>query len=101
MTLVGGLYLVLAGFVRFVEEGYRGEPLTRVIAGLRSYQWFAVGMVIAGLLVMMADAPAAPAVSISALVPALGIGVFFFLVCGFAMGVDFPESRRRFSRLSG
>ena len=101
LTLVGGLYLVLAGFVRFVEEGYRGEPLTRVIAGLRSYQWFAVGMVIAGLLVMMADAPAAPAVSISALVPALGIGVFFFLVCGFAMGVDFPESRRRFSRLSG
>jgi len=101
LTLVGGLYLVLAGFVRFIEEGYRGEPLTRVIAGLHSYQWLAVGMVIAGLLVMVVDSPAAPAVNISALAPALGIGALFFLVCGFAMGVDFPESQRRFSRLSG
>jgi phosphatidylglycerol:prolipoprotein diacylglycerol transferase len=95
------LYLVLAGLVRFVEEGYRGEPLTRVIAGLHSYQWFAVGMLIAGLLVMMADGPAAPSVTASALIPAFGVGLIFFVVCGFAMGVDFPESQRRFSRLSG
>lgn len=101
LTLIAGLYLVLAGLVRFVEEGYRGEPLTRVIAGLHSYQWFAVGMLVAGLLMMMVDGPAAPAVTVSALLPALGVGLVFFFVCGFAMGVDFPESRRRFSRLSG
>jgi len=101
LTLVGGLYLVLAGLVRFVEEGYRGEPLTKVVAGLHSYQWFAIGMVIAGLFVMTVDSPAAPPLSASALLPALGIGLVFFVVCGFAMGVDFPESQRRFSRLSG
>jgi len=101
LTLVGGLYLVLAGLVRFVEEGYRGEPLTKVVAGLHSYQWFAIGMVIAGLFVMTVDSPGAPPLSASALLPALGIGLVFFVVCSFAMGVDFPESQRRFSRLSG
>lgn len=101
LTLVGGLYLVLAGLVRFIEEGYRGEPLTKIIAGLHIYQWFAVGMVIAGLLVMTLDSPGAPPVTVSAWLPALGMGLVFFVVCGFAMGVDFPESQRRFSRLSG
>jgi phosphatidylglycerol:prolipoprotein diacylglycerol transferase len=101
LTLVGGLYLVLAGLVRFVEEGYRGEPLTKLIASLHSYQWFALAMLVAGLLVMMLDSPGAPPITASALLPALGTGVVFFILCGFAMGVDFPESQRRFSRLSG
>jgi len=101
LTLVGGLYLTLAGLVRFIEEGYRGEPLTKVIAGLHSYQWFAVGMVLTGLLVMMLPAPAAPRINVANLVPALGMGAVFFVVCGCALGVDFPDSRRRFSRLSG
>jgi phosphatidylglycerol:prolipoprotein diacylglycerol transferase len=101
LTLVGGMYLVLAGLVRFIEEGYRGEPMTKVVAGLHIYQWFAVGMLVAGLLVMMVDSPGAPALGVSALMPALGTGLVFFVVCGFAMGVDFPESQRRFSRLSG
>jgi phosphatidylglycerol:prolipoprotein diacylglycerol transferase len=101
LLLIGGLYLVLAGLVRFIEEGYRGEPRTKVIAGLHIYQWFAVGMLIAGLFAMMVDSPAAPPLRASAMTPAIGIGLVFFVVCGFAMGVDFPGSRRRFSRLSG
>jgi phosphatidylglycerol:prolipoprotein diacylglycerol transferase len=101
LTLIGGLYLVLAGLVRFVEEGYRGEPMTKVVAGLHIYQWFSVGMLMAGLLVMMVHSQQAPSVTASALFPALAIGLAFFLVCGFAMGVDFPDSQRRFSRLSG
>jgi protein-S-isoprenylcysteine O-methyltransferase Ste14 len=101
LTLLVGSYLVLAGLVRFIEEGYRGEPLTRIIAGLHSYQWFAVGMVIAGAVVMTVHSSSAPPVTASALLPALGMGFVFFIVCGFAMGVDFPESQRRFSRLSG
>lgn len=101
LTLVCGSYLVMAGLVRFIEEGYRGEPLTRVVAGLHSYQWFAVGMVIAGVIVMTVHSSSAPPVTASALLPALGVGLVSFVVCGFAMGVDFPESRRRFSRLSG
>jgi phosphatidylglycerol:prolipoprotein diacylglycerol transferase len=101
LTLIGGLYLVLAGLVRFIEEGYRGEPMTKVVAGLHVYQWFSVGMLVAGLLVMMVGSPGAPPLAASALVPALGVGLVFFVVCGFAMGVDFPDSQRRFSRLSG
>jgi phosphatidylglycerol:prolipoprotein diacylglycerol transferase len=101
LTLIIGLYLVLGGLVRFVEEGYRGEPLTKIVAGLHSYQWFAAAMVGAGLVVLTLDAPGAPAVTASGLPPALGMGVVFFIVCGLAMGVDVPASRRRFSRLSG
>jgi protein-S-isoprenylcysteine O-methyltransferase Ste14 len=101
LALIVGTYLVLAGLVRFVEEGYRGEPLTRVVAKLHIYQWFAVGMLVAGLLAMMVPSAAAPPVGLSALLPALAVGMVFFAVCGFAMGVDFPESQRKFSRLSG
>jgi phosphatidylglycerol:prolipoprotein diacylglycerol transferase len=101
LTLIGGLYLVLAGLVRFIEEGYRGEPLTRVIAKLRIYQWFAVGMVIAGSAVMMVDSPPAPRPGAVALAAAGGMGLAFFILCGCGMGVDFPNSQRRFSRLSG
>jgi len=101
LTLIAGMYLALAGLVRFVEEGYRGEPMTKIVAGLHIYQWFAVGMLVVGMLVMMVDSQGAPAPGASALIPALGIGLVFFVVCGVAMGVDFPESQRRFSRLSG
>jgi len=101
LTLIGGLYLALVGLVRFIEEGYRGEPMTKVVGGLRIYQWFAAGMLMAGLLVMMIDSAGAPPLRAVALVPAMGIGLIFFVVCGFAMGVDFPGSQRRFSRLSG
>jgi hypothetical protein len=50
---------------------------------------------------MMVDSRGAPALSTSALIPALGTGLVFFVVCGFAMGVDFPGSQRRLSQLSG
>ena len=32
----------------FIEEAYRGEPQTPVVAGLRLYQWLAVGTVAFG-----------------------------------------------------
>ncbi len=101
MTLISGLYLTLAGAVRFFEEGYRGEPMTRVVAGLRLYQWFAVGMYAAGMVAMMFDAPPVPPVDFASLPAAFLAGGVFFLVCGLALSADFPESRARFSRLSG
>jgi phosphatidylglycerol:prolipoprotein diacylglycerol transferase len=72
-----------------------------VIAGLHLYQWFAVAMVVVGLGMMMVPSAGAPPIEGSSLVPAAIVGLVFFLVCGFAMGVDFPESQKRFSRLSG
>jgi prolipoprotein diacylglyceryltransferase len=99
LPLIAGLYLVLAGLARFVEESYRGEPQTPVVCGLRLYQWLALLSVGAGAAVMAlrttSRAPA-PDPSWAALVAAVFVG----LACWFAMGVDFPASTRRFSRLA-
>jgi prolipoprotein diacylglyceryltransferase len=37
-AMVGGVYLILSGIGRFVEEAYRGEPQTPVLWGLRLYR---------------------------------------------------------------
>ena len=52
LPLIVGLYLVLAGLARFVEESYRGEPQTPIVCGLRLYQWFALLSAGAGAAVM-------------------------------------------------
>ena len=99
LHLIAGVFGMMNGFGRFVEEAYRGEPQTPVIFGLRLYQWIATLSVVAGgILTSLPLHGAAPAPSFSAEVVwiALGIGV----VCGAAMGVDVPGSGRRFSRLT-
>jgi protein-S-isoprenylcysteine O-methyltransferase Ste14 len=98
-SLVVGLYAIGAGLVRFVEEHYRGEPLTPVLGGLRLYQWFAVVSVALG--VVVSGVCSAPGVEMGpppglAWLWALGMGSVFFA----GMGVDWPESGRRFSRLA-
>lgn len=101
VTLVIDGYLIGAGAIRFVEEAYRGEPLTRVVAGLRVYQWFAVGMFVAGVVALLVPSASAPPPDPAAWPAALGVGSAFFVICGAAMSVDLPDSRARFSRLSG
>jgi prolipoprotein diacylglyceryltransferase len=97
--LIAGLYLVLAGLARFVEESYRGEPQTPIRGGLRLYQWFALLSVVAGAVVMALRTEArAPVLDPSWL--ALGPGVAVGLATWLAMGVDFPASSRRFARLA-
>ena len=97
--LVGG-YLVLAGCARFVEESFRAEPQTPIIARLHSYQWVAIVSVIAG--VVSTALPSAPApqafspLTVSLVLGALALG----MLTGAAMGVDLPRSNRRFSRLA-
>jgi protein-S-isoprenylcysteine O-methyltransferase Ste14 len=99
VSLVGGSFLLLNGLGRFVEESYRGEPQTPIFAGLRLYQWVALCSVVAGGLVTALgggpDAPA-PVFAMQNLVAATAFG----LLTWFATGVDFPESNRRFSRLT-
>jgi hypothetical protein len=98
LHIIGGVYLILNGLGRFVEEAYRGEPQTPIFARLRLYQWVALVSVMSGALVTAlgrstgAPRPAPNAASFAA-------GVFFGLITWFALGVDFPESNRRFSRL--
>lgn len=98
-AMIGGLYLILSGVGRFVEEAYRGEPQTPVIAGLRLYQWFAIATIVAGAVVTTvtgAPVPARPRFEASSLLPALMCA----LAAWFVTGVDFPESNRRFARLT-
>jgi protein-S-isoprenylcysteine O-methyltransferase Ste14 len=99
-TLVIGAFLMLGGIARFVEESYRGEPQTPRIAGLHSYQWLAILSLVAGIVcttLAPVSGPAGFTVPNAQLVwAALGVAV----VGGFAMGVDFPASNRRFSRLA-
>jgi protein-S-isoprenylcysteine O-methyltransferase Ste14 len=93
-----GLYLILTGIGRFVEEAYRGEVQTPVVRGLRLYQWMAILSVLAGIIMTAIHVNAITVTAVvgwQTLVSALIGGLF----TAFAMGVDFPGSNARFSRL--
>ncbi len=99
-AFIAGTYLILSTCARFMEEGYRGEPQTRHLAGLPIYQWLAIGCLLAGIALTTLPS-SAPAVgsdgwSLAPLAYAAPIG----LLVWFFMGVDFPESHRRLSRLA-
>lgn len=98
LPFIAGTYFVLVGLGRFVEEHFRGEPQTLVIAGLRLYQWLAIAFVIGGAVLTTlgpTPAPAVPPFELHVLPLAVAVG----LICYLAYGVDFPGSSRRFSRL--
>jgi prolipoprotein diacylglyceryltransferase len=98
LPFIGGMYLILIGLGRFVEEHYRGEPQTAWVAGLRLYQWLAIAFVLSGAIVTaVGGAPAPPPGRLATeMWPALALlGGFTY----FAFGVDFPRSSRKFSRL--
>jgi len=94
-----GIYSILMGLGRFVEEAYRGEPQTPIVAGLRLYQWIALATVVGGMVItaLGRSSPApTPHFSNAIWLPAIGFG----LLAGFALGVDFPAVNRRFARLA-
>jgi prolipoprotein diacylglyceryltransferase/protein-S-isoprenylcysteine O-methyltransferase Ste14 len=97
-SFVFGLYLIMTGLGRFVEEAYRGETQTPIVWGLRLYQWTAVLSVVLGIVMTVVPSDPvqlAPGLGWETVVAAAVGGVFTF----FAMGVDFPYSNVRFSRL--
>ncbi len=98
LQFMAGTYFVLVGLGRFVEEHLRGEPQTRIIAGLRLYQWLAMAFVVGGAVLTTLGstaAPAAPRFDPGSLAVAVVVGA----ICYVAYGVDLPGSSRRFSRL--
>jgi protein-S-isoprenylcysteine O-methyltransferase Ste14/membrane-associated phospholipid phosphatase len=101
LSLIVGIYLILTGLARFVEESYRGEPQTPTKAGLKLYQWMAVLSVLAGVIITMAGgtAAAAAAPEIRFNWGSVIAAACFSIFAWFALGVDFPNSNRRFSRL--
>ena len=98
-TLICGAYFLLSGAGRFVEEAYRGEPQTLTVHGLHLYQWIAVFTVVAGAVITTIKGPLMPQLSsLHADYVLLAIGCS--AVAWFVTGVDFPESSRRFARLT-
>lgn len=98
--LVAGTYLMLAGIARFVEESYRGEPQTPILGGLRIYQWMAVLSVASGIVLTTVPGGHPPGLAFTFDSRLVLSGVMYGLLTGFAMGVDFPGSARRFARLA-
>lgn len=94
-----GLYLLLNGLGRFVEEAHRGEPQTPHVGPLPVYQWLAIASALVGIAATtVPTGPAPPPVPPNAFALAASLG--YGLLTGFAMGVDFPGSDRRFARLA-
>lgn len=97
-SFIFGLYLILTGIGRFAEEAYRGEVQTPQINGLRLYQWTAILSVLVGVVMTTITVEKIDIVGQmgwETLASALIGGLF----TTFAMGVDFPYSNARFSRL--
>lgn len=99
-NIIVGLYLAMAGLSRFVEESYRGEPQTRKWHGLPEYQWLAILSVLIGCILLAI--PMSSPVPLPEASPALPwAATLIGCVTAIMMSVDFPDSNRRFARLTG
>jgi prolipoprotein diacylglyceryltransferase/membrane-associated phospholipid phosphatase/protein-S-isoprenylcysteine O-methyltransferase Ste14 len=98
-TLIFGIYFILSSAGRFAEEAYRGEPQTATIFGLHLYQWIAIVLFIVGAVITTIQSSPLPQIT-----PLRMSSFLLALVCAaaawFVTGIDFPESSRRFARLT-
>jgi prolipoprotein diacylglyceryltransferase len=94
-----GIYLLLSSAGRFVEEAYRGEPQTKGLLGLHIYQWIAIVCGVAGAVVTTEHTASLPPVA-SVRFSSIAIGIGCGAAAWFVTGIDFPESSRRFARLT-
>lgn len=99
LSFIAGLYFVLVGLGRFVEEHYRGEPQTAVIAGFRLYQWLTLVFVVGGAALTTLPSSAAPA-PVPIGWPAIAVSLLAAVIGTASFGMDVPKSNRRFSRLA-
>lgn len=99
LTFIAGIYFVLVGFGRFVEEHYRGEPQTAVIAGFRLYQWLTLIFVVGGAVLTTRPSASAPA-PVPIGWPAIAVSLLAAVIGTASFGMDLPRSNRRFSRLA-
>jgi len=96
-SFIAGIYLILNGTGRFVEESFRGEPQTPYWAGLKIYQWLAILFILLGIIFTALEDTAVLTFqpNLLSLILAFGVGILVTI----ASGVDFPESNRRFACL--
>jgi protein-S-isoprenylcysteine O-methyltransferase Ste14 len=97
-SFIVGIYFILNGTGRFVEESFRGEVQTPYWAGMRIYQWIAIINILIGII--CTTIPGTEVLifqpNLLSLILAIGMGILVTI----ASGVDFPESNRRFARLT-
>lgn len=97
-SFISGMYLILNGSFRFVEESLRGEPQTPYFMGMRVYQWLALLSILTGIVFTCIESETLSSGNFD-LKLILNSFIYGFLVL-FAYGIDFPESNKRFSRLT-
>lgn len=97
-SFVAGMYLIFNGSFRFVEESLRGEPQTEYFMQMRVYQWFALVSVIIGIALTCIESTPLPIGNFD--FKLVIHSIFYGFIILFAYGIDFPESNKRFSRLT-
>jgi protein-S-isoprenylcysteine O-methyltransferase Ste14 len=97
-SFIIGIYLIFNGLGRFVEESLRGEAQTPYRAGMRIYQWIAILSIIAGA--VFTTIPNTMVLSFWFNVESVYLAIAAGIVVTFASGIDFPDSNRRFARLT-
>ncbi|WP_394708134.1 prolipoprotein diacylglyceryl transferase family protein [uncultured Bacteroides sp.] len=97
-TFIIGIYFILNGLGRFVEESFRGEAQTPYWAGMRIYQWIAIVCILFGAVMTTLSNTKMTVFqfNLHALYWAIALGIIAII----AYGVDFPSSNRRFARLT-
>jgi len=99
LSFLFGMYLMLNGLGRFVEEAYRGEPQTPIFAKLRLYQWISLVSFLTGAFFTCVEVEM-PYLHHSISWQTFAWAAFNWVFVQFLMGVDFPKSQIRFSRLT-
>jgi prolipoprotein diacylglyceryltransferase len=97
-SFIIGIYFILNGLGRFVEESFRGEAQTPYWAGMRIYQWIAIINILIGA--FFTAIPNSGVLSFQANIESLFMAIVMGILVTIVSGVDFPESNRRFARLT-
>jgi phosphatidylglycerol:prolipoprotein diacylglycerol transferase len=100
LCLIVSLYFILIGLSRFVEENFRGEIQTPIYLKLKIYQWMSILFVLIGIGISLM--PFDDQIRLKLIWKGEYIipSIIFAVISAFAMGMDFPESKKRFSKLS-
>ena len=97
-TFIIGIYLIFNGLGRFVEESFRGEAQTPYWSGMRIYQWIAIVNILFGA--FFSAIPNSGELLFQPNILSLFLAIGISILVTIASGVDFPESNRRFARLT-
>ena len=100
LNLIISLYMILIGLSRFVEETFRGEVQTPVYFNLKIYQWMSIIFVLSGIVITMIPMNDSTRLNFHCRLIYLIPSILFGFFAAFVLGMDFPESKRRFSRLT-